>query len=129
MWTVGKNMASVLVIEDDPQNRHLIKTLLEVEGYSVKAVHDVTSAWYILEKELPDLICCDLVLPGTSGLDFLASRGKISGLIEVPVVAVTGNTEHKREAERLGVSAFLLKPFAMSQLLSAVESALVGIHP
>lgn len=122
-------MASVLVIEDDPQNRHLIKTLLEIEGYYVKAVRDVASAWYILEQELPDLICCDLILPGTSGLDFLANRGKISGLIEVPVVAVTGKNEHKDEAEKLGVSAFLLKPFAMSQLLSAVESALVELQP
>lgn len=121
-------MASVLVIEDDPQNRNLIKTLLEVEGYSVRAVHDVASAWYVLKQELPDLICCDLILPGTSGLDFLASRGEISGLIDVPVVAVTGKNEHKKEAKKLGVSAFLLKPFAMSQLLSAVESALVGIH-
>ncbi|HCB50102.1 MAG TPA: hypothetical protein DEP47_11405 [Chloroflexi bacterium] len=128
MSTVGMTMASVLVIEDDPQNRHLIKTLLEVEGYYVRAVHDVASAWYILEEELPDLICCDLILPGTSGLDFLANRGKINGLIEVPVVAVTGKNEHKVEAEKLGVSAFLLKPFAMSQLLSAVESALVEIH-
>lgn len=127
MWTVKKTMASVLVIEDDPQNRHLIKTLLEVEGYSVQAVHDVASAWYVLEEELPDLICCDLILPGTSGLEFLANRGKISGLIQVPVVAVTGKNEHKVEAEKLGVSAFLLKPFAMSQLLSAVESALVEL--
>jgi len=117
-------MPTVLVIEDNPQNAHLIKTMLEFEGYAVKAVANVTKAWDMLAKELPDVICCDLMMPGVNGYDFLARRDEISGLKEVPVVAVTGKNLPKQEVERLNASAFLLKPFGMNQLLSAVNTAL-----
>ena len=122
-------MPSVLVIDDDLQNRHLIKTMLELDGYDVTAVHDVASAWAMLEKGLPDLICCDLIMPGISGFDFLARRGEIDGLQDVPVVAVTGNYLPKKKAEELDVLALLYKPFGMKQLVSAVESALVTSTP
>lgn len=120
-------MPSVLVIDDDSHNGHLIKTMLELDGYEVTAVHDVVSAWAMLEKNLPDLICCDLRMPGISGFDFLARREDIDGLQEVPVVAVTGNHLAKKVVKELEVSSLLYKPFSMKQLVSAVESALAGV--
>ncbi len=117
-------MPTVLIIEDNPQNAHLIKTMLEFEGYAVKAVATVTKAWDLLANELPDVICCDLMMPGVNGYDFLARRDEIRGLNEVPVVAVTGKSLPKREIEKLNASVFLLKPFGINQLLSAINSAL-----
>ncbi len=119
-------MATILVIEDNWQNCQLIKTMLEFEGYSVIAVDTVAAAWAVLEEELPDAICCDLMMPGVSGLEFLARRDEIEGLKQVPVIAITGNHLRKGEVQQLGAFAYLHKPFAMSQLLAAVQSALIA---
>jgi two-component system nitrogen regulation response regulator GlnG len=119
-------MPTVLVIEDNWQNRQLIKTMLEFEGYAVKTAGNMAAAWDVLGAELPDVICCDLMMPGTNGFDFLASRREIHGLMDVPVVAVSGNYLEKAEVKALGAFAYLYKPFGMSQLLSTVESALVA---
>lgn len=119
-------MLKIMIIDDDRQFCMLMKKMLELAGYHVMTHHSLITAKEHLEQELPDLLCCDLNMAGDSGLEFLAHRRKILGMSGVPVIAITGDylKSSQVKAAELGVSAYLVKPFAKSELLSAIESAL-----
>lgn len=119
-------MPTIMVIDDDRQFCKLMKKMLEIGGYRVTTHHNIATARVHLEQELPDLLCCDLKMSGDSGFDFLAHRQEIPGLLDVPIIAITGDylLSSQIKAVELGVFAYLIKPFTKSELLSTIESAL-----
>jgi CheY-like chemotaxis protein len=119
---------SVLVIDDDPVIARLIKLMLGMENYEVIAVASVAEAQSSLEVTLPDVICCDLMMPDVNGLEFLEQRQIMPAIAGIPVVVISGigKQDWFDKARALGAAICLTKPFNARQLLDAIEYALIN---
>lgn len=117
----------ILIVDDDPDVVTAIKMALEDAGAKVLSAVDGTSAVDVAEKEQPDLVVLDMMLPKRSGflvLERIKAR-KPKGS-KPRVVMITGNlgTRHKTYAESLGVDDYINKPFRMDRLLTSIEKIL-----
>lgn len=112
----------VLLVEDDPQHRQVVALILAREGYEVIEAETVRQAIGALDEAPPPAaIVLDLLLPGTTGWEFLDWLNKRGTLSRIPVVVVTGS-DHGDHARALHprVVACLTKPIHMDDLLSAL---------
>jgi len=119
-------MPSVLVIDDEGPIRANLRRILLLEGYSVTEAADGTAGIECIRHARPDLVVCDLMMPGTGGygvLDFLRGDPQYAAL---PFVMLTASAEQE-EAENCiarGANAYLTKPFSVSGLLDAIRGLL-----
>ena len=120
----------VLVIDDDPQVRKLLRRLLEPGGYVVEEAGTAENALQMIASDAPDLVFLDLNLPDRSGHEVLEEiRGDPATRL-LPVVMLTGaaTTTEKIRAHREGVTDFLAKPFSIEELLPRVRSLVMLKH-
>lgn len=110
-------MYTIVVIEDDIHIGEILETALGREGYRVVRAYSGTEALYLLEKETPDLILLDLMLPGLSGEEVLP---KISG-IPVIVVSAKAGIDEKVDLLLGGAADYVTKPFELKELLARVK--------
>jgi len=117
-----------LVVEDDPAARHLLTSILELEGHDVEAVADGLEAVKIAESFAPHLALVDGSLPGLHGRE-VARRLALRG--ETAVVMVTGadTTEDELEAMRAGADAYVTKPYDPDLLVLRLRAVLRRIAP
>lgn len=115
----------VLLVDDDKELVESVRTALTTHGYEVLIARDGTEALARVERDHPDLMLLDLVMPRRSGLTVL-DRMHHSGMHSTPVIMMTGTDEqrHRDAAALRGVSVFLSKPFAIEQLLTEVDTIL-----
>jgi len=115
----------VLLVDDDPELVDIVRTALTAHGYEVLVAWDGAEALARVERDHPDLMLLDLVMPRRSGLTVL-DRMHRTAMRSTPIIMMTGTDEQRhREAARMrGVSVFLSKPFAIEQLLVEVETIL-----
>jgi len=120
---------SILIVDDDPDVVTAITMSLTDMGAKVFQAVDGTQAVDINEKEHPDLVVLDMMLPKRSGFLVLEriKKGKPKGA-KPRVIMITGNlgTRHKTYAETLGVDDYINKPFRMDRLLGSIEKILTG---
>jgi DNA-binding response OmpR family regulator len=116
----------VLIVDDDYEIIDSIRYALEGEGYSVVVARDGNQGLALAERENPDLMILDMMMPKRSGFLVLEKLRRVRET-PLPVIMITGNegSRHKAYAELLGVSDYIRKPFAMDRLLQAVEK-LIG---
>jgi DNA-binding response OmpR family regulator len=123
---------SILIVDDDPDVVTAITMALADQGAKVLQAADGTQAVEINEKEKPDLVVLDMMLPKRSGFLVLEriKKGKAKGA-KPRVIMITGNlgTRHKTYAETLGVDDYINKPFRMDRLLQSIEKVLLGPVP
>jgi len=114
----------ILVVEDEPDLRKVLSTLLRRGGYTVDLAEEGNGACDRLSHEVYDLIITDLKLPGRSGIEVL--RASRQACPETPVIVITafGTDETAAEARRLGAFNYILKPFDTDKILADVEIAL-----
>lgn len=117
--------AYVLVIDDEPDIRNLVKEILEDEEYQVTTADSGETAKAMLRNRRPDLILLDIWMPALDGITLLKEWAEGEGL-PCPVVIMSGHgtVETAVEATRLGAYDFLEKPLSMAKLLLTVERAL-----
>jgi len=117
----------ILYIEDNLNNRLVVKRILEAEGYELIEAVDGESAWGIIERESPDLILIDLFLPGMDGLEFTKLIKSDPRFRDIPLVALTayGDTPIEKAMRRAGCDDFLHKP-ANVQQIRAVTHRFLG---
>jgi two-component system nitrogen regulation response regulator NtrX len=116
-------MARVLLVDDEPNIRRMLGSLLEAEGYAVKPAADAEEALAALEGWEADVALLDLALPGIDGLDLLVSiRGRWPAL---PVVMISGRATlgDAVRATKLGAFHFIEKPLAPEAVLLTVAGA------
>jgi len=118
--------ARVLVVDDIPQNRHLLERLLAGEGYSVSAAADGAIALSMVAAEPPDLIISDVDMPHVDGIEFCR---RVKGNAEtrlVPFILITGLTDRANRIAGIeaGADDFLGKPFDSQELKARVKSLL-----
>ncbi len=116
-------MATVLVVDDEPIVRDVVVRYLEREGYATLEAGDGNDARRLVERESPDLVVLDVMLPGADGLElcrWIRSRS------ELPVIMLTARGE---EADRivgleLGADDYVTKPFSPRELAARVRTVL-----
>jgi DNA-binding NtrC family response regulator len=115
----------ILVVDDEPDIRVLLKDILEDEGYEVDVAEHARAANEIRRKLPPDLVLLDIWMPEVDGVTLL-KQWKSSGKDRCPVVMMSGHgtVETAVEATRFGAVDFVEKPLSMAKLLSTVKSAL-----
>ncbi len=115
--------AKILVVDDEPHLVKLVKTNLEAQHYRVISALDGPTGLAMAEKEGPDLIVLDIMLPGMDGFDVLQ---KIREFSAVPVVLLTAKDQEVDVVKglHLGADDYLRKPFSVHELLARVEAVL-----
>lgn len=117
----------VLLIEDEANIAEAIRFVLTRDGCAVEVLGDGRAAEQRLQAgPLPDLVILDLMLPGLSGLELLTGLRADPRTETLPVLMLTakGQGRDREAAERAGVSAFMAKPFANSEMRAKVRELL-----
>lgn len=117
--------AKILVVDDEPDIRFLLKDILEDEGYQVDVAEHARAANEIRRTSSPDLVLLDIWMPEIDGVTLL-KQWKDDGKDDCPVVMMSGHgtVETAVEATRYGAYDFVEKPLSMAKLLSTVKAAL-----
>lgn len=120
-------MAKILVIDDDPVVRSVIRQMLAPDGHVVIEASDGVEGLKVAETEQPALVICDIIMPKKEGIETIISLSRQwPGL---PVIAISGSSGKRSEyylsmAEKLGASASLVKPFSAEVIRRAVKRLL-----
>jgi len=114
---------SILVTDDDPVQRSLLREILEEEGYRVETAADGDACMAALGRSLPSAVLLDVRLPGASGLELLPRIQEYHR--DLPVILLTGVTEVGQvvHAMQLGAFDYLAKPYETARLLTVVRHA------
>jgi DNA-binding response OmpR family regulator len=122
----GKQDKRILLVDDDAEIVESLRLALEAQGYTVLVARDGNQGLALTERENPDLVILDMMMPKRSG--FLVLE-KMRRTRETPlrVIMITANegSRHKAYAEMLGVDDYIRKPFPMDRLIESVKR-LVG---
>lgn len=124
-------MADVLIVDDRPDDRELMRTLLTYGGHRVIPAARAEEALALALHERPDLVITDIVMPHTNGYELARRLRDEPGLAGLPVVFCTANYaagEVRRLAEACGVSRLLEKPYSPAALLELV-AGVTGAPP
>lgn len=119
-------MKRVLVIEDNDDVRAVVAETLTQAGYLVHQAGNGREGILTVLAQKPDLILCDVHMPGMDGYRTLSAIRKFRSTAAIPFILMTGSTERSefRRAMACGADDYLMKPFSAKELISAVESRL-----
>jgi CheY-like chemotaxis protein len=117
---------TVLIIDDEIPFSITLATGLEANGYRALQAPNAVTGWELARAHQPDLILCDIDMPGKDGLRLLQDIRDDPELADSPFVLMTGKPKfgNQRAAMDLGADDFLLKPFSLSALVSCVDARL-----
>ncbi len=118
--------ARILVIDDDPFFRRLLHAHLTHAGYVVQVAEDAVEGGKALLHSNFDLILCDINMPYLTGLELMSLLRASKDTASIPVIFASSrkDTETLMEAENLGATGYLIKPFQSEELLETVASCL-----
>ena len=125
---VDATAAKILVIDDEPINIVFVRNILVASGYrNVLALSDAPSAMATIERERPDVVLLDIVMPQVSGLEILSQMRTNPQIALTPVIILTaaGDEATRSRALELGATDLLGKPIRPTELLPRVRNALV----
>jgi CheY-like chemotaxis protein len=120
-------MAKILVVDDDDMVRDTIIRILKRKGYEVVAAVDGYRGVSLFEKELPDLVITDIIMPEKEGIETIRDIRALSP--DTKIIAISGgarlrNLDFLRFAVKFGATEVLAKPFDAADLLSSVARCL-----
>ncbi|SIS83558.1 response regulator transcription factor [Alicyclobacillus vulcanalis] len=116
-------MATLLVADDEPHIRELVRNTLEREGHRVLEAADGRQAADVIEREPVQLAVIDVLMPEVDGWELCAYVREVR---DIPILMLTalGETGHKVRGLRLGADDYLVKPFAPEELVARIEALL-----
>jgi DNA-binding response OmpR family regulator len=119
-------MKKILVIDDLPENVFMLQDRLEHEGFSVIKAYDGKSGIEQAEKEIPDLILLDVMMPDITGIEVCKTLVNNDTTRSIPIILVTAKSgaEDTKEGLEAGAFDYIKKPFDRIELLARVHSAL-----
>jgi DNA-binding NtrC family response regulator len=117
--------AAVLVIDDDPDMRRLLRDFLIREGYHVIEAADGRDAIFLVESERIDVVILDKEIPGMNGLDVLSFLRRRRPRLPVIFITAFGGPEVAEESRRRGARHYVEKPFRVTAIVETV-GAIVG---
>src|ERR1700761_5778916 len=115
----------VLIVDDDGEIVDAVRFALEQNGYGVLVARDGNQGLAMAEREDPDLVILDMMMPKRSGF-LVLEKLRRSRPVPLRVIMITANegSRHKAYAEMLGVDDYIRKPFAMDRLMESVKRLL-----
>jgi DNA-binding NtrC family response regulator len=112
---------TILVVEDDPGMRAVLRDVLTDEGFQVHEEPGPERVPAVVERIRPRAIVLDKEMPGSNGIELLATLGRRHPGIPVLVITAFGGAAVRAEAIRAGAAAYLEKPFRMAMLLDTLR--------
>ena len=118
-------------VEDDASIRDIEVYALKSTGFEARGFEDGTSFWAALQKEKPELVVVDVMLPGVDGAELLRRIRKTPELRELPVIMATAKDSEMDKIQGLdgGADYYLTKPFGVMELVSCVKAVLRRCRP
>ena len=115
----------VLLVDDDAEIVEAMRYALEAKGYEILVARDGNQGLAMAEREDPDLVILDMMMPKRSGF-LVLERLRRTRPVPMRVIMITANegSRHKAYAEMLGVDDYIRKPFAMDRLMDSVTRLL-----
>lgn len=117
----------ILVVDDSTTNIVLLEAILTEKGYQIESAMNAKEAFMRIEKQIPDLILLDLLMPKVSGFDFLEELRKKESTRKTPVIvisAINTDDENARRINELEAVDFIRKPIDIQYLVSKVQEIL-----
>jgi DNA-binding NarL/FixJ family response regulator len=116
----------LLLIDDDPNLILLVKDYLEFRGYEVVTAENGREALDILEREVPDMIICDVMMPEMDGYSFVKHVREEQRTSWIPVLFLSakGQSQDRVKGLNTGADVYMVKPFEPEELVAQVESSL-----
>ncbi len=120
-----KQTKRILLVDDDNEIIESMRLTLESRGYRILVARDGNQGLAMAERENPDLVILDMMMPKRSGF-LVLEKLRRTHAVPMRVIMITANegSRHKAYAEMLGVDDYIRKPFAMDRLLESVERLL-----
>jgi DNA-binding NarL/FixJ family response regulator len=117
-------MKKILIIEDEPEMRRNLQTILKLEGFEVSSAADGRAGFTQAQTEIPDLILCDVMMPLMDGHEVLQALRNDAATMNIPFVFLTAKGERAdlRSGMNLGADDYLTKPVGREDLLKAVHA-------
>ncbi len=117
----------ILYVEDNPENRMLVRRVLIAEKYALMEANNAGQALEILQGSHPDLILMDINMPDMDGYTLTARIKSMSGFEHVPIIAITANVMRGDREKTLeaGCDGYIQKPIDIDQLTHEIEKFLV----
>jgi two-component system cell cycle response regulator DivK len=121
-----ENKGTILYVEDNPDNRLLVKRILMAEDYSLLEAIDGKDALNVLRTARPDLILMDINMPDMDGYTLTAKIKSLPGFERVPILALTANVMRgdKEKTLEAGCDGYIQKPLDIDQLTREIEKFL-----
>jgi len=117
----------ILLVDDDPALRTLLRTTFEVADVAVVEAEDAVAARRKIRRARPDVIVLDINMPGTTGLELCTELKSAPATRDIPIVLLTGSERGAEAAKKAGANAFVRKPFSPLELLSVAERLAGGL--
>lgn len=120
-------MPMILIVDDEPTVRMLLRDILELDAYEVRDAADGPQALESFDERIPDGVILDIMMPGMSGIEVLREIRTKPGGAEVPVILLTaaGDDQTTWDGWSAGATCYLTKPFEPDNLLAWVGRLLV----
>ena len=121
-----ENKGTILYVEDNPDNRLLVKRVLLAEDYSLLEAIDGKDALNVLKTARPDLILMDINMPDMDGYTLTARIKSLPGFERIPILALTANVMRgdKEKTLEAGCDGYIQKPLDIDQLTREIEKFL-----
>lgn len=118
---------TILYVEDNPENRMLVRRVLLAEKYSLVEATNAGQALDILRSNRPDLILMDINMPDMDGYTLTSQIKSMSGFERIPIIAITANVMRgdREKTLQAGCDGYIQKPIDIDQLTREIEKFLV----
>ncbi len=119
----GENRGNILYVEDNPDNRLLIRRILGSEGFTIYEAESATKALDVLQNIHPDLILMDINLPEMDGYHLTANIRLIPGMKTVPIIAITANVlkGDREKSLEAGCDGYIQKPIDIDMIADQID--------
>lgn len=117
-------MEKILVADDEPDIRDVMRSILLKDGYQVYTASDGVSALALAKQEKPDLILLDFLMPGLNGIEVCAALKKDEATRNIPAIIITAYPGQKEEGLSAGAVDFVAKDADSFDVLLRIKSAL-----
>lgn len=123
-------MKTILYVEDNPDNRSLVRRVLEAEGYKVWEAPTAAAALGVLENDSPDVILMDINMPDMDGYALTARIRAMPAHLHTPIVAVTANVMRgdREKSLEAGCDGYIQKPIDIDDLSRQIERFIRTAH-
>ncbi len=114
------NPLDILIADDDPAIREMVRTALQLDGHHVLEAQDGQTAWELIVANRPALVLTDVQMPGIDGLE-LTALIKANGHKETKVIVFTGGMATEKQAQRAGADVYVTKSAPLSEVRATVS--------